>query len=67
MDDFALPAELLNGSQKPQVLVIIEHQVLARTCILSILKRELTGFRNRRNGHDEWSELVIRKRCPPLR
>jgi DNA-binding NarL/FixJ family response regulator len=26
------------------VLVIIEHQVLARTCILSILKKELTGF-----------------------
>src|SRR5947199_9505776 len=44
MDDFANPAEPLNGSQKPQVLVIIEHQVLARTCILSILKRELTGF-----------------------
>ncbi len=44
MDDLAYPAELLNGSQKPQVLVIIEHQVLARTCILSILKRELTGF-----------------------
>jgi len=44
MDDFAYPAEPLNGSQKPQVLVIIEHQVLARTCILSILKRELTGF-----------------------
>ncbi len=44
MDDFANPAEPLNGSQKPQVLVIIEQQVLARTCILSILKRELTGF-----------------------
>ena len=44
MDDLAYPAELLNGSQKPQVLVIIEHQVLARTCILSILKRELTGL-----------------------
>src|SRR2546429_7595850 len=44
MDDFAFPAEPLNGSQKPQVLVLIEHQVLARTCILSILKRELTGF-----------------------
>jgi DNA-binding NarL/FixJ family response regulator len=26
------------------VLVIIEHHVLARTCILNILKRELTGF-----------------------
>jgi len=44
MDDFALPAEPFNGLQKPQVLVIIEHQVLARTCILSILKRELAGF-----------------------
>src|SRR5258706_2234260 len=44
MDDFTLPAEPLNGSQQPQVLVIIEHQVLARTCILSILKRELAGF-----------------------
>jgi DNA-binding NarL/FixJ family response regulator len=44
MDDLARSAEPLNGSQKPQVLVIIEHQVLARTCILSILKRELTGF-----------------------
>jgi hypothetical protein len=44
MDDFTYPAEPLNGSQKPQVLVIIEHQVLARTCILSILKKELTGF-----------------------
>src|SRR5260370_2340803 len=44
MDDFALPAEPLNGSQKLQVLVIIEHQMLARTCILSILKRELSGF-----------------------
>jgi DNA-binding NarL/FixJ family response regulator len=44
MDDLACSAEPLNGAQKAQVLVIIEHQVLARTCILSILKRELTGF-----------------------
>src|SRR5258705_9991236 len=44
MDDFALPAEPFNGLQKPQVLVIIEHQVLARTCILSIIRRELAGF-----------------------
>src|SRR3974390_3429520 len=44
MDDLACSAEPLNGSQRPPVLVIIEHQVLARTCILSILKRELTGF-----------------------
>ncbi len=44
MDDLACSAEPLNGAQKPQVLVVIEHQVLARTCILSILKRELSGF-----------------------
>src|SRR3954467_573396 len=44
MDDFTYPAEPLNGAQRLQVLVIIDHQVLARTCILSILKRELTGF-----------------------
>ncbi len=43
MDDFANPAVPLDGSQKSPVLVIIEHHVLARTCILSILKRELTG------------------------
>jgi DNA-binding NarL/FixJ family response regulator len=44
MDDFANAAAPLDGSQKPPVLVIIEHHLLARTCILSILKRELTGF-----------------------
>lgn len=44
MDDFANPAGVLNGSQISPVLVIIEPNVLARTCILSILKRELTGF-----------------------
>jgi DNA-binding NarL/FixJ family response regulator len=44
MDDLANPAELPHGSQNPAVLVIIEQYVLARTCILSILKRELTGF-----------------------
>jgi DNA-binding NarL/FixJ family response regulator len=44
MDDLACSAESLNGAQKAQVLVIIEHQVLARSCILSVLKRELTGF-----------------------
>src|SRR3954466_7283205 len=37
---------ILVGTLAPAlpVLVIIDHQVLARTCILSILKRELTGF-----------------------
>ena len=44
MDDFANPAELPHGSLISPVLVIIEHYVLARTCILSILKKELTGF-----------------------
>jgi DNA-binding NarL/FixJ family response regulator len=44
MDDFANPAGVLNGSQMSPVLVIIEPNVLARTCILSILKRELAGF-----------------------
>lgn len=44
MDDLTNPAELAQGSQKLPVLVIIEQHVLARTCILNILKRELTGF-----------------------
>jgi DNA-binding NarL/FixJ family response regulator len=44
MDDFANAAAAPNASQKSPVLVIIEHHVLARTCILSILKREFTGF-----------------------
>src|SRR5258708_22452218 len=44
MDDFVTATELLHGSQTSPVLVIIEHHVLARTCILSILRRELTGF-----------------------
>ncbi|ANW00968.1 helix-turn-helix transcriptional regulator [Bradyrhizobium icense] len=44
MDDFSNPAELALVSQNSPVLVIIEQHVLARTCILNILKRELTGF-----------------------
>jgi DNA-binding NarL/FixJ family response regulator len=44
MDDFSNPAELASVSQNSPVLVIIEQHVLARTCILNILKRELTGF-----------------------
>jgi DNA-binding NarL/FixJ family response regulator len=44
MDDFANPAVSLNGSQKAPVLTIIEHNVLARTCIVTILKREFSGF-----------------------
>ena len=42
MDDLINLAELAQGS--PPVIVIIEQHVLARTCILNILKRELTGF-----------------------
>jgi len=44
MDDPINLAELAQGSQNSPVLVIIEQHVLARTCILNILKRELTGF-----------------------
>jgi DNA-binding NarL/FixJ family response regulator len=44
MDDFTNTAELAQGLQKSPVLVIIEQHVLARTCILNILKRELAGF-----------------------
>jgi DNA-binding NarL/FixJ family response regulator len=44
MDDLANPADPINGSQKLPVILIISDQVLARTCIANILKRELTGF-----------------------
>ena len=44
MDDFTNAAELAQLTQKSPVLVIIEQHVLARTCILNILKRELAGF-----------------------
>jgi len=44
MDDFTNAAELAQVTQKSPVLVIIEQHVLARTCILNILKRELAGF-----------------------
>ena len=44
MDDLTNPAELALVTQNSPMLVIIEQHVLARTCILNILKRELTGF-----------------------
>jgi DNA-binding NarL/FixJ family response regulator len=44
MNDLANPAEPISGSQKLPAIAIIEDQVLARTCIVKILKRELTGF-----------------------
>ena len=43
MDDFT-NARNAQVTQKSPVLVIIEQHVLARTCILNILRRELTGF-----------------------
>src|SRR5882724_4501384 len=44
MDDFTYPVEPAQGLQNSPVLVIIAQHILARTCILNILKRELTGF-----------------------
>jgi DNA-binding NarL/FixJ family response regulator len=44
MDDLTNPALLMHGSRKSPVLAIIEHHMLARTCMLSILRRELTGL-----------------------
>ncbi len=44
MDDLANPADHGTGSQKLPVVVIINDQVLVRTCIVNILKRELAGF-----------------------
>jgi DNA-binding NarL/FixJ family response regulator len=44
MDDLTNPSLLMRESRTSPVLAIIEHRMLARTCILSILKRELTGF-----------------------
>ena len=44
MDDFTHPIEPAQGLQNSPVLVIIAQHVLARTSILNILERELTGF-----------------------
>jgi len=44
MDDLVNSAERLNGSLQLPVLLIIEPLTLTRSCILSILRRELTGF-----------------------
>ena len=44
MDALTNPAELAQESRKSPVLVIIEQHALARTCILNILKRQLTGL-----------------------
>ena len=44
MDDFTNHAELLHAPQKSPVVVVIERHTLVRTCILTVLKRELTGI-----------------------
>jgi DNA-binding NarL/FixJ family response regulator len=44
MNDLFNSVERLNGSPQFPVLVIIEPLTLTRTCILSILRRELPGF-----------------------
>jgi DNA-binding NarL/FixJ family response regulator len=44
MDDIVNSVERLNGSLQQPVLLIIEPLTLTRTCILSILRRELAGF-----------------------
>jgi DNA-binding NarL/FixJ family response regulator len=44
MDDSTNPAERPAGSPQSPVLVIIDHLILTRTCILSVLEREFTGF-----------------------
>ena len=43
MEDLANPAEPIKGSQKFPAIAIIENQVIARTRLVNILKRELTG------------------------
>jgi DNA-binding NarL/FixJ family response regulator len=44
IEDLANIAEPSNGSPKLPVIAIIEHQMLARSCIVNVLKRELNGF-----------------------
>jgi DNA-binding NarL/FixJ family response regulator len=44
MDDPAITADPLSGSQRLPVIAIVNDQVLPRSCIVNILKRELAGF-----------------------
>ncbi len=44
MDDRAITADPLNGSHRLPVIVIVNDQVLPRSCIVNILKRGLAGF-----------------------
>src|ERR1700749_1160196 len=44
MDDLDIAADPLSGSHRLPVIVIVNDQVLPRSCIVNILKRELSGF-----------------------
>ena len=44
MHDCPSPAQAFDAPEKPPVLAIVEHQVLVRTCIVKILRRELADF-----------------------
>jgi DNA-binding NarL/FixJ family response regulator len=44
MDDLVNSTERLSGSLQSPAIVLIEPVTLTRTCILNILRRELTGF-----------------------
>ena len=44
IEDLANLAEPISGPQKLPAIVIIEDRLLARTCIVNILKREFGGF-----------------------
>jgi len=44
MDDLDIAADALGRSHKLPVIVIVNDQVLPRSCIVNILKRELPGF-----------------------
>jgi DNA-binding NarL/FixJ family response regulator len=44
MDDLVIIADPVNGLHRLPVIVIVNDQVLPRSCIVNILKRELAGF-----------------------
>ena len=67
IEDLANIAEPSNGSPKLPVIAIIEHQMLARSCIVNVLKRELSGFEIVEFVFDKRSERVGRKRYSPDR
>jgi DNA-binding NarL/FixJ family response regulator len=44
MDDLVVTSDSRDGPQRLPVIVIVNDQVLPRSCIVNILKRELAGF-----------------------